>query len=78
MVNAAYALADFLARIPAELRPEATEDRAGFVHPYAASLDVAASTVKVILRDFDVDGPAGLDAKERLVRDLAAAPTARN
>jgi tripeptide aminopeptidase len=77
MVNAAYALADFLARIPGDIRPETTEDRAGFVHPYAGSLDVAVSRVKVILRDFDVDGPAGLDAKERLVRELAAASAAR-
>jgi tripeptide aminopeptidase len=77
LVNAAYALADFLARIPDEIRPEATEDRAGFVHPYAGTLDVAASAVKVILRDFDVDGPTGLDAKERLVREIAAASAAR-
>ncbi len=77
MVNAAYALGDFLTRVPADLRPEHTEARAGFVHPYAGSIDVAASTVKVILRDFDVAGPTGLDAKERLVRDLAAASAAR-
>jgi tripeptide aminopeptidase len=77
MANAAYALGDFLTRIPVDIRPETTDERDGFIHPYTGSLDVAASTVKVILRDFDVAGPSGLDAKERLVRDLAAASAAR-
>lgn len=72
MVNAAYALGEFLTRLPADLRPESTEGRVGFIHPYAGAIDVETSTLKVILRDFDIDGPAGLDAKERLVRDLAA------
>jgi tripeptide aminopeptidase len=71
LVNSAYALAEFLRRLPPEIRPEATEDRVGFVHPYAGTLDVETSTVKVILRDFEVSGPTGLDAKERLVRRLA-------
>jgi tripeptide aminopeptidase len=71
MVNAAYALGDFLTRLPTDMRPETTEGRVGFIHPYVGTVDVEKSSVKVILRDFDVDGPAGLDAKERLVRELA-------
>ena len=77
MVNAAYALGDFLTRLPADMRPETTEGRVGFVHPYAGTIDVETSTLKVILRDFDVDGPNGLDAKERLVRRLASEAEAR-
>jgi len=77
MVNAAYALGDFLTRLPAGMRPETTEGRVGFVHPYAGTIDVETSTLKVILRDFDVDGPSGLDAKERLVRQLASETEAR-
>jgi tripeptide aminopeptidase len=72
MVNAAYALGDFLTRLPADIRPETTEGRVGFIHPYAGTIDVEKSSVKVILRDFDVNGPTGLDAKEELVRRLAA------
>jgi tripeptide aminopeptidase len=49
--------------------PETTEDRVGFVHPYAGVADVEESSIKVLLRDFDLDG---LEAKERLLRDLAA------
>src|SRR5262249_8291998 len=72
MVNAAYALGDFVTHLPADMRPETTEGRMGFVHPYAGTIDVETSTLKVILRDFDIDGLSGLDAKERLVRQIAA------
>ncbi len=74
MVNAAYAAADLVTRIPVALRPESTEGREGFVHPYVGTLDVERSTVKIILRDFDL---AGLDAKEQLVRALVAETAAR-
>ena len=49
--------------------PETTEGRVGFVHPYAGVADVEQSSVKVLLRDFEL---AGLDAKEQLLRELAA------
>ena len=69
MVNSIYALADFVLRLPDDMLPETTEDRVGFVHPYAGVADVEESSVKVLLRDFEL---TGLDAKERLLRDLAA------
>ena len=69
MVNAIYALAAFLTRMPPDMLPETTEGRVGFVHPYSGVADVEASVIKVLLRDFET---AGLDAKERLVRELAA------
>ncbi|MEO7190762.1 MAG: peptidase T [Vicinamibacterales bacterium] len=69
MVNAAYALAHFLSALPADMRPETTADRVGFIHPYAGSIDVETATLKLILRDFD---RTELDAKEQLVRLLAA------
>ena len=69
MINAVYAMADFVNRLPADMRPETTDGREGFIHPYSGVLDTEASTLKVILRDFE---PAGLEAKERLVRQLAA------
>ena len=68
MVNSLYAMADFLARMPRDMLPETTEEREGFVHPYIGSLDIEQSTVKVLLRDFDLDG---LEAKEALLRTLA-------
>jgi tripeptide aminopeptidase len=69
MVNAIHAYAYFLTRMPQDMLPETTEGRVGFVHPYIGTADVAESTIKVLLRDFDL---SGLDAKERLLRDLAA------
>ena len=69
MVNSIHALSDFVTRMPGEMLPETTDGRVGFVHPYAGVADVEESSMKVLLRDFDT---SGLDAKERLVRGLAA------
>ena len=70
MVNSIYAMADYLSQMPRDMLPETTEDRIGFVHPYTGVADVQESSVKILLRDFEL---AGLDAKERLLRDLASA-----
>lgn len=75
MVNAVYALADFIMSLPVEMRPEHTEGRVGFVHPHGGTLDAETATVALILRDFDI---GALEAKERLTRDLAAAAAERH
>ena len=67
MINAMYALADYLARFPHDMLPETTEGRVGFVHPYSGTIDVEASSLKILLRDFDL---SGLDQKEALLRDM--------
>ncbi len=69
MVNSIYAFAHFLGGMPGDMLPETTEGRIGFVHPYLGSADVEESSLKVLLRDFEMPG---LEAKERLLRDLAA------
>ncbi|HEY2962481.1 MAG TPA: peptidase T [Pyrinomonadaceae bacterium] len=74
MINAMYAIADYLNRFPHEMLPETTEGRVGFVHPYAGTIDVETSTLKILLRDFDV---SGLDAKEKLLRDMVAETAAK-
>jgi tripeptide aminopeptidase len=74
MVNSIYAMADYLAAIPRDMLPETTEDRVGFVHPYAGVADVQESSMRILLRDFEL---TGLDAKERLLRDLASATAAK-
>jgi tripeptide aminopeptidase len=68
MINSLYALADFLTRFPQDMLPETTEGRVGFVHPYTGALDAEESTVKILLRDFEL---SGLDAKEQLIRRMA-------
>jgi tripeptide aminopeptidase len=67
MVNAMYAIADYLNSVPHDILPETTEGRVGFIHPYAGVIDVEQSNVKILLRDFEI---SGLDAKEKLLRDM--------
>src|SRR4026209_225701 len=74
MVNAMYAIADYLNSVPHDILPETTEGRVGFIHPYAGVIDVEQSSVKILLRDFDV---SGLDAKEKLLRDMVAKTAAK-
>ena len=67
MVNSMYAFSDFVARFPKDKLPETTEKRVGFVHPYGGVADVEQSSVKVLLRDFDM---SGLDEKEKMLNDM--------
>ena len=74
MINAMYAMADYLNRFPHDMLPETTEGRVGFVHPYTGTIDVETSTLKILLRDFDL---SGLDAKEKLLREMVAETAAK-
>lgn len=74
MINAMYAMADYLNRFPHDMLPETTEGRVGFVHPYTGKVDVEQSNIKILLRDFDL---SGLDAKEKLLRDMVAQTAAK-
>ena len=75
MVNAAYAFADFVAALPADMRPEATEGRCR-VHSSVRGIDRRRAIARegALLRDFET---SGLEAKERLVRRLADEAVAR-
>ncbi len=53
MVNAVRAAGRFLAKLPAELSPEQTAGRQGFLHPYVMEGGVAEVVIKILLRDFD-------------------------
>ena len=74
MINAMYALGDYLTRFPHDMLPETTEGRVGFVHPYTGVADVETSSLKILLRDFEM---SGLDAKEKLLRDMVAQTQAK-
>ena len=71
LVNSMYAAGDFLARFPlaVKTRPETTAGRIGFIHPYVGTLDIETSTIKILLRDFDI---SGLAVQERKVKQLIA------
>jgi tripeptide aminopeptidase len=71
LVNSSFAAGDFLSRFPEMVpnRPETTEGREGFVHPYIGNLDVETSTIKILLRNFDING---LAAQEDAVKKVIA------
>jgi tripeptide aminopeptidase len=71
LVNSAYAAGYFLGEFPnvAKNRPETTEGRVGFIHPYNATMSEETSVIKILLRDFDIKG---LEAQEALVKNLIA------
>jgi tripeptide aminopeptidase len=69
MVNAIKVAADFINRLPkGELSPETTDDYEGYVHPYVVNASVEKTTVKLLIRDFDVPG---LHMKESFLGRLA-------
>ncbi len=73
MVNALTLASRFLANLPPQQTPEATEGRDGFLHPYEMTGTAAEATVKFILRHFERDG---LAAQGALVQRLAEAVAA--
>lgn len=70
MINSTYAAAHFLSKFPKKMLPETTAGRVGFIHPYDNKLDVETSTVKILIRDFDL---SGVEAKETLLKKMVAA-----
>lgn len=56
LVNAIRILADFVNRLPRDLAPETTEKREGYVHPYVVEGQSDAVKVKILLRDFEMEG----------------------
>ncbi len=80
MVNAVYLAGKFLASLPRErCAPETTREGDGFIHPNHIQGGVERATIKMILRDFELEGLARKRAMVRaLCRGLQAAePTAR-
>ena len=53
MVNAIRAAGDLLATLPAEISPERTDGRDGFMHPYTIEGGVDKVVIKILLRDFE-------------------------
>lgn len=63
MVNAAYLASKLLVALPREqCAPETTDGAMGFIHPVSIQGGVDRATVKLILRDFEMDGLAAKHA----------------
>jgi tripeptide aminopeptidase len=71
LVNSSYAAGDFLSRFIKSVpnRPETTAGRESYLHPYTGTLDIETSTVKILLRDFDI---SGFTAQEETIKKLIA------
>jgi tripeptide aminopeptidase len=67
MVNALRLVGQFLSGLPAEISPERTAGRDGFIHPIELEGNADRCTVRMILRDFEL---AGLAAKRATVEQI--------
>jgi len=74
MDNAIKIAGQIIARLPADMTPETTDGRQGFIHPVAVTSSMAEARLAFIIRDFET---AGLQVKEALlegiVKDVIAA-----
>jgi tripeptide aminopeptidase len=71
MVNALRLAGGFLSALPAEVSPERTSGRDGFIHPVELEGNADHCTVRLILRDFELNGLAAKrTAVERVVAGL--------
>lgn len=74
MVNATRLAGRFLASLPVAQSPERTEGRVGFIHPVECTGNAEQARVRLILRDFELDGLFAHRATlEKLVAELSAA-----
>jgi tripeptide aminopeptidase len=69
MVNALRLAGQFLSGLPAELSPERTAGRDGFIHPTEVDGNADRCAVRMILRDFEL---AGLAAKRAAVEQVVS------
>ena len=67
MVNSLYILSDFISRLPENMRPEATDKREGFLHPYSGTMTAEQSDLRILLRSFDT---SGLTKERRILMDI--------
>lgn len=67
MVNSIRALSSIIAKLPAEMAPEKTEDYEPFIHPMHIEGSVSKSIIHLLLRDFE---NTGLDAQKTILQNI--------
>ena len=67
MVNAIRVAADIVSRMPYDMSPETTEKREGYLHPHGVTGGTDQAELKVLIRDFDLQG---IDEKSDLLRTI--------
>ncbi len=69
MINTLYAAAEIIRRLPAEMRPETTAGREGYIHPHRIDGTVDACSLRLLIRDHDL---AKSQEKIQLLERIAA------
>ncbi|MBN2356008.1 peptidase T [candidate division KSB1 bacterium] len=70
LVNSVKLAADFIDQLPKDgLSPETTEKREGYVHPHIINGNVETTTIKILVRDFTLQG---LHEKEAYLEEILA------
>jgi tripeptide aminopeptidase len=67
MVNAVRIVSDIVGALMDDSAPENTELREGYLHPYVIEGGVEKTTLKILIRDFEMEG---MEAKSRRLRDI--------
>jgi tripeptide aminopeptidase len=68
LVNAIKVSSAIIDRLPKDsLSPETTEKREGYIHPHLTNGNVEKAEIKLLIRDFTVDG---LEEKETFLHDI--------
>jgi tripeptide aminopeptidase len=68
LVNAITILGDFIGRLPADMTPETTEEREGYIFPYKLEGQAEELTLKLLLRDFEM---GGIEEKQAVLSRIA-------
>ncbi len=69
LVNSLYAASYFISLFPEDMKPETTEGREGYLHPYDLTGNEEQTRLKVLVRDFDM---SGMEAKGKTLREMKA------
>ena len=72
MRNSMRVLGDLIIRLPGNMAPETTEKREGYLHPHHCSGGVDESSLKVLIRDFEIEGMEEKKALLGRIRDEVA------
>ena len=67
MVNSLYAASYFISLFPEDMRPETTDEREGYLHPYDLTGNEERTRLKVLIRDFDM---TGMEEKGEILREM--------
>jgi tripeptide aminopeptidase len=67
MINSIRIVADFISRLPKDISPEMTADREGYIHPNILTGSTLQSEVRMLLRDFEMEG---IEEKETILHEI--------